>query len=199
MASGRQYAAGGILVGLVAAILFGVGNLRADAAGPVGAMKPTTLQSQVPTTVVQSTTTTVTRPPTKRKRTLSTAPATSVVTTTSTTTSSTTTTSVTAVNPANARVTVRVLNGTTVAGAAAQVTSKLGALGFNVVAPVNATVSDLAVTTVYYYRGFSVAGGAIAEALGLPSSAAKLLTAAAPLPKIYPSDVNVVMGTDLAG
>ena len=117
--------------------------------------------------------------------------------------SSSTTTTVRALigvpNSANAQITVRVANGTSIPGAAGRITSELQNLDFNVVVPVNATVSNLSTTTVYYYAGFSVAGEAIARILGLPSTAAKLLTGTTPLPSIYPSDVNVVLGTDVAG
>lgn len=103
------------------------------------------------------------------------------------------------VNPANALITVRVANATSVAGAAGTVTSKLAALGFNVLAPTNAGASNLSTTTVYYYSGFVVAGQAVARILGLPISDAVPYSTQAPIGAASPSDVNVVLGSDIAG
>lgn len=100
---------------------------------------------------------------------------------------------------ANSSVTVRVANGTSTPGFAGAITKKLASLNFNVVVPINATVSNLTTTTVYYYNGFEVAGTAIARVLGLPASSAVPYSSAAPLPDIYPSDVNVVLGSDIVG
>ncbi len=114
-------------------------------------------------------------------------------------TPATTTTIQLADNSANSSVTVRVANGTAIPGLAASITSKLANLNFNVVVPINATVSNLTSTTVYYYTGFQVAGEAIARILGLSASAAVPYVSQAPLPDVYPSDVNVVLGSDVSG
>ncbi len=185
--AGRETVALIISVCLILAIVLGIGNLRN--AGGLAAGKTSAADLAPSTTVVPQPSTT-----TAPSTTVTTAPPTTIVVTT------TTQPAIAAgANPANAQVTVRVANGTSVAGAAGRITKKLQSLDFNVVVPINATVSNLTTTTVYYYSGFQVAGQAVAELLGLPASAAKPFTAAAPLPNIYPSDVNVVLGTDVAG
>lgn len=112
---------------------------------------------------------------------------------------STTTTLSSLGNAANQSVTVRVANGTSVPGLATSITAKLANLNFNVVVPINATVSNLTKTTIYYYNGFQVAGQAIARVLGLSITSAVPYSTQAPLPDVYPSDVNVVLGTDVSG
>ncbi len=185
--TGRETIALVISVCLILAIILGIGNLR-DTGGLV-AGKTSAADLAPSTTVVPQ--------PVSTKApsiTATTAPPTTIVVTT------TTQPKIAAgANPANAQVTVRVANGTNVAGAAGLITTKLQSLDFNVVVPINATVSNLTTTTVYYYSGFQVAGQAVARLLGLPASAAKPFTSAAPLPNIYPSDVNVVLGSDVAG
>ncbi|WP_201731874.1 LytR C-terminal domain-containing protein [Acidithrix sp. C25] len=114
-------------------------------------------------------------------------------------TTSPTTSLAAGVNPANALITVRVANATSVAGAAGTITSKLAALGFNVLAPTNAGASNLSTTTVYYYSGFVVAGQAVARILGLPVSDAVPYSTQAPIGAASPSDINVVLGSDIAG
>lgn len=178
-----------ISVCLILAIVLGIGNLRGSNGIVAGKSSSADLAPST-TVVTRAPTTTVASIP------VTTAPSTTVVVTTTTTTQPKL---AAGANPANAQVTVRVANGTGVAGAAGRITQKLQSLDFNVVVPINATVSNLTKTTVYYYAGFQVAGQAIAEILGLPASAAKPLTSTAPLPNIYPSDVNVVLGADIAG
>lgn len=181
-----------ISVCLILAIVLGIGNLRGSNGIVAGKSSSADLAPST-TVVTRAPTTTVASIP------VTTAPSTTVVVTTTTTTTTTQPKLAAGANPANAQVTVRVANGTGVAGAAGRITQKLQSLDFNVVVPINATVSNLTKTTVYYYAGFQVAGQAIAEILGLPASAAKPLTSTAPLPNIYPSDVNVVLGADIAG
>ncbi len=178
-----------ISICLILAIVLGIGNLRTSAGLAAGKTSAADLAPS--TTVVAKA-----PPTTAASIPVTTTPPTTVVVTTTTTTQPKL---AAGANPANAQVTVRVANGTGVAGAAGRITQKLQSLDFNVVVPINATVSNLGKTTVYYYAGFQVAGQAIAEILGLPASAAKPLTSAAPLPNIYPSDVNVVLGADVAG
>ena len=202
--SSGSVVAGGISLGLIIVISVGVASLNNSQSVKSTSIAP--VVTTTPTTRVAPTTT----PTTLRTSGADSAPTTlpqpkSIIVATTTPRKSnttllvTTTTKVTAIaNPAYAQITVRVANGTTISGAAGKVTSKLKALGFNVVVPINATVGDLSTTTVYYYTGFSVAGQAVAQILGLPSSDAKPYTSSAPLPSIYPSDVNVVLGTDVA-
>ncbi len=186
----RETVAMVISVCLILAIVLGIGNLRSSNGIVAGKSSSADLAPST-TVVTKAPTTTVASIP------ATTAPSTTVVVTTTTTTTQPKLAA--GANPANAQVTVRVANGTGVAGAAGRITQKLQSLDFNVVVPINATVSNLTKTTVYYYAGFQVAGQAIAEILGLPASAAKPLTSTAPLPNIYPSDVNVVLGADIAG
>ena len=186
----RETVAMVISVCLILAIVLGIGNLRGSNGIVAGKSSSADLAPST-TVVTRAPTTTVASIP------VTTAPSTTVVVTTTTTTTQPKLAA--GANPANAQVTVRVANGTGVAGAAGRITQKLQSLDFNVVVPINATVSNLTKTTVYYYAGFQVAGQAIAEILGLPASAAKPLTSTAPLPNIYPSDVNVVLGADIAG
>ncbi|MGC8466415.1 MAG: LytR C-terminal domain-containing protein [Acidimicrobiales bacterium] len=130
-----------------------------------------------------------------------TAPTTTLAPTTTTTTTAPVTTTTTS-SPATtssvfATITVRVANGTTITGLAGRLTNFIGALGFNVVAPVNA-VRPVSSSVVYYAPGFSVAAGAVAARLSLPSSAVQPdpanLDVAAP-----PEDINVIAGPNLAG
>ena len=201
--SNKSAVAGAISLGLIIVISVGVAKLNNSQS--VKSTSTASIVTAPPTTRVATTTPTTLRAsgidsaPTTLPQPKSIVVATTTPQKSNTTLPATTTTKVTAIaNPAYAKITVRVANGTTVSGAAGRVTSSLKALGFNVVVPINATVSDLSTTTVYYYTGFSVAGQAVAQILGLPASAAKPFTSSAPLPGIYPSDVNVVLGTDVA-
>ncbi len=199
----RSAIAGAISLGLVLVIAVGIAKLsnspsiRTSSTSLTVTTPPTT---QAPTTTPTTRVSGVDAAPTTLPQPKTIVVATTVARRTKTTAAPTTTSTVPPLaNAAYAQITVRVANGTTVTGAAGRITSKLQAMGFNVVVPIDATVSDLSTTTIYYYTGFSVAGQGVAEILGLPASAAKPLTASAPLPDIYPSDVNVVLGTDVAG
>jgi hypothetical protein len=90
-----------------------------------------------------------------------------------------------------------VANGTSIGGLAGRLTNFIGAIGFNVVAPVN-SIRPVSTSVVYYAPGFSVAAGAVAARLSLPPSAVQPdptnLNVAAP-----PEDINVIAGPNLAG
>ena len=120
-------------------------------------------------------------------------------------TSTKTTSTVSAANPSasssvsNSQVTVRVFNGTNVAGAAGKVTNQLAQLGYNVVAAANANTQNITTTEIYYSPGYTSQADRLAVALGLGVSSVKPISFATPIPAVQPSDLNVVLGTDKAG
>ncbi|MDA8196798.1 MAG: LytR C-terminal domain-containing protein [Actinomycetota bacterium] len=155
---------------------------------------PTTLTQSSPSAAANPASTTV-APPTTPRTTLITT--TSTVVTTASAASSASSLAP-GVNPANASITVRVANATYYAGAATTVTEELGRLDFNVLGPANASTSNPNVTIVYYSAGFQVAGDAIARILGVPQSQVKQYSSGDAIGAVAPSDVNVVLGTDIA-
>ena len=154
-----------------------------------------------PTTLAQSTQSTL-APSTTQVTTTSVVPSTTVLSTTTTVTSTSAASSVSTlpagVNPANASITVRVANATNVAGAATTITEELGRLDFNVLGPANAPTTNPPSTIVYYASGFQVAGEAVARILGVPQSQVKQYSSGAVIGAVAPSDVNVVLGLDVA-
>ena len=100
---------------------------------------------------------------------------------------------------ANSLVTVRVFNGTDVAGAAGKLTNQLASEGYDVVAAANATTQNITVTFVYYSPGYQSQAGKLAATLGLGLSSVKPVSFSMPTPSVQPSDLNVVLGTDKAG
>lgn len=99
---------------------------------------------------------------------------------------------------ANSLITVRVFNGTTVAGAAAKITNQLAQDGYDVVAPTNASIQDATVTTIYYSPGYLQQADKLAVVFGLGASSVKPLSFSTPIPPVQPSDLNIVLGTDKA-
>lgn len=95
-------------------------------------------------------------------------------------------------------VTVRVFNGTQISGAAGKVTNQLAQLGYDVVAPSDASTQNISTTSIYYSPGFQNQAVQLASAIGLGSSAIKPLSYSAPIPTVQPSDLNVVLGADKA-
>ncbi len=93
---------------------------------------------------------------------------------------------------------MRVANATNVAGAATAVTEELGNLDFNVLGPANAPTINPPSTIVYYSSGFQVAGDAVARILGVPQSQVERYTSGVEIGAVAPSDVNVVLGLDVA-
>ncbi len=99
----------------------------------------------------------------------------------------------------NSLVTVRVFNGTNVAGAAGKVTNQLAQLGYDVVAAANATTQNITVTDIYYSPGYQPQADHLALVLGLGATSVKQISFSAPIPAVQPSDLNIVLGTDKAG
>jgi hypothetical protein len=125
------------------------------------------------------------------------------VTTSSTTTvagSGTTTTTVGATTTTVPRsaVSVQVANGSEGAGLAAHYSSILGAQGWAVKAPANATSEGVLTSAVYYAAGQQEAAASIATALGLKPSAVHPLSATVPVTGAAGNDIVVVIGADLA-
>lgn len=102
------------------------------------------------------------------------------------------------VSSSNSLVTVRVFNGTDVAGAAGKFTSQLAKIGYDVVAASNATTQNLSKTSVYYSPGYESQAAKLAAAIGLAASSIKPVSFSTPIPNVQPSDLNVVLGTDKA-
>lgn len=102
------------------------------------------------------------------------------------------------VRPTN---TIRVLpaNGSGVTGAASRMHDKLINLGYNALAPTNASSANNATTKVEYASGFAGEARALATALGLPDSAAVPIGTPAPVANTLGADIVVIVGQDLAG
>ena len=97
--------------------------------------------------------------------------------------------------PAPGDVTVLVANGSGVTGLAGQTSATLETDGYKVLTPTDALASA-AVTRVYYTEGFEAAATSVAEALGLPASAAVPLATPSPVADIATAQVVVVLGSD---
>jgi len=116
-----------------------------------------------------------------------------VASSTSTTAATTTTTAV----PVNkAAVKVLVANGTNTNNAAGFFSTKLGALGWQMLPAVDAT-TKVPTSTVYYAAGQQPAALSIAASLGLKPSAVAPLTTSVPVQGTTGDDVVVVIGADL--
>lgn len=138
-------------------------------------------------------------PPTSAKGQSFVAPTTAplqTTTTVDTTTSVTTTTAAVVSNPAFASITVRVANATGINGVAGRVTNYLGARGFNVVAPVNATQMESS-STIYYAPGFKYGADQVATFLSLPLSDVQPDSSAIPV-NAPPEDINVIAGPEVS-
>jgi hypothetical protein len=128
-------------------------------------------------------------------------PTASTATTATTAPSSTSTTapsSTTTTTPPG-KVPVLVANGSGATNAATTFSNQLQTAGWNMLPPVNATISGLATSNVYYAAPvFKPAAQSIATTLHLPASAVKQLTSAVPVANVVGSGVVVVIGADLA-
>ena len=91
---------------------------------------------------------------------------------------------------------VQVANGTSSAGVATTVTTKLQEQGWSTLPPVNAT-STAPSPTVYFAGGRRAAGRQLAKDLSLPASAVQPLTTSVPVPGANGDDLVVVVGPDL--
>jgi hypothetical protein len=115
--------------------------------------------------------------------------------TTTTTTPGHPATTTTTIPPS--KVSVLVANATQVSGAAADIATELKPGGWNLLPPVDATVSVPA-SQVYYVSGYEASAQAIATSLHLTPSAVVPYTTAAPITTIGTAQVLVVVGPDLA-
>jgi hypothetical protein len=95
------------------------------------------------------------------------------------------------------RVPVLVANASDVTGAAAAVSTKLQAGGWDLLPPTNASARVTA-SNVYYVAGQQQPAEAIAASLKLPASAVVPYTTSAPITSIETAEVLVVVGPDLA-
>jgi hypothetical protein len=110
-------------------------------------------------------------------------------------TTSTTTTTTTTI--ARASVKVVVANATHATSLAAHYSTQLGAQGWAMQAPLDATTT-VATSAVYYAAGQQGSAAAIAASLGLKPAAVMALTTAVPVAGVSGDDVVVVAGADLA-
>lgn len=121
-------------------------------------------------------------------------------TTTSTTTRhrnghGTATTTTTTVPPGS--VSVVVANATSTNGLAAHYSSVIGAGGWKIGTPIDASTTE-STSAVYYASGQQAAANAIATAIGVKPAQVLPLTTATPVNGVTGTDVVVVIGSDLA-
>lgn len=98
---------------------------------------------------------------------------------------------------APSEVTVIVLNGTSVGGAAGKYSTAIGTVGYQMLAPTDAA-TKIPATQVFFAPGFEREAMAVALAAGAPAT---LTPAALPTPppgEVGTANVVVVIGTDLA-
>lgn len=106
-----------------------------------------------------------------------------------------TTTTTSTVPPAS--VSVVVANATNTNGLAAHFTSVIGAGGWQMGTPIDASTTE-ATSTVYYASGYQAAAQSIATAIGVKAAQVQPLTTAAPVTGVAGTDVVVVVGQDLS-
>jgi hypothetical protein len=153
-----------------------------------------------PTTSSSAQTTTTTAAATGGSTTTTAAAAATTSSTTTSTTSShghghgaaTTTTTV-----AHASVSVVVANATSTNGLAAHYSTVIGAGGWKMGTPIDASTKQ-ATSTVYYAAGQQAAAQEIATTIGVKPAQVQALTTAAPVAGVTGTDVVVVVGQDLA-
>ena len=108
---------------------------------------------------------------------------------------------VAAIDPLSVRVDVE--NGTTIPGAARRVADLLKQKGFTIGQVGNASNDDVATTQLREHSHIAFAGVRVRDALGKAAANAQVLsdsqTTATPDATASPSDVTVIVGTDLAG
>ena len=141
--------------------------------------------------------------PTSAQTTSTTAAAAGGSTTTTAASSTTTTarhghgsTSTTTTVP-HASVSVVVANATNTNGLAAHFSTVIGAGGWKMGTPIDASTTQ-STSTVYYAAGQQAAAEAIASTIGVKPTQVQPLTAAAPVAGVTGTDVVVVVGQDLA-
>ena len=96
------------------------------------------------------------------------------------------------------QVSVLVVNGTTVAGAAGRIKTQLIQAGYNVVGVGNATTQDNATSSVDFVAGYQAEAQVLATALSLPATAAQPMPSPSPVSDTHGASVVVVVGSDLA-
>ena len=126
--------------------------------------------------------------------------------TTTTTAASTTTTTrrghrgsgaTTTTTTSPSTVSVVVANATSTNGLAAHYSTVIGAKGYMMKTPLDASTSETT-STVYYAAGMQAAAEAVAATIGVKSSQVQPLTTAIPVTGATGTDVVVVIGQDLA-
>ena len=90
-----------------------------------------------------------------------------------------------------------VANATTTSGLAAHYSTVIGAGGWTMKTPVDASSSQ-ATSAVYYVAGQQEAAASIATTIGVKPAQVLPLTAATPVNGVTGTDVVVVIGADLA-
>jgi hypothetical protein len=95
------------------------------------------------------------------------------------------------------KVPVLVANASGVTGAAAALSARIQASGWDMLPPTNAT-SDVTTSSVYYKPGFQPSATSIASSLSLPATAVVPYTSAVPVTSVGTAEVIVVAGPDLS-
>jgi hypothetical protein len=90
-----------------------------------------------------------------------------------------------------------VANGTNTSGLAAHYSTVIGAGGWAMQTPIDASTS-VATSAVYYAAGHQQQAGTIATSIGVKPAQVLPLTSAAPVTGVTGVDVVVVIGADLA-
>lgn len=94
-------------------------------------------------------------------------------------------------------VTVVVLNGTSVAGAAGKYSTAIGSAGYQMLESGNAT-AQIPITQVFFTEGFELEAAAVALAAGAPATVTPALLPTPPPGEVGAANVVVVIGADLA-
>jgi hypothetical protein len=97
----------------------------------------------------------------------------------------------------HASVSVVVANATNTNGLAAHFSNVIGAGGWKMGTPIDASTTE-ATSTVYYAAGQQAAAESIANTIGVKPAQVQPLTTAAPIAGVTGTDVVVVIGQDLA-
>ncbi len=97
----------------------------------------------------------------------------------------------------HASVSVVVANATNTNGLAAHFSTVIGAGGWKMGTPIDASTTA-ATSTVYYAAGQQAAAQSIANTIGVKPAQVQPLTTAAPVAGVTGTDVVVVVGQDLA-
>ena len=90
-----------------------------------------------------------------------------------------------------------VANATSTSGLAAHYSAVIGAGGWSMKTPIDATTSE-PTSAVYYAAGFEAQAQEIAASIGVKPTAVVPLTSAVPVNGVTGTDVVVVVGQDLA-